>query len=122
MTKELLLHTFAALQSLERCFENTKELLASNRNQISEELSQLIETIPVQEEILVKLRRCANDLQLAYARGDNYKALKTLKIFYGLHGLVRPELVATFIALNKGRFKNSHLKKSKEDGLENTFH
>lgn len=122
MNKELLLHTFAALQSLERCFEKTKELLSNNRDELSPELSQLVETIPTQEEVLVKLRRYANDLQISFARGDQAKTLKTLKIFYGLLGLVRPELVATYVSLNKGKFKGTIVKQTKDELLDSTVH
>mgnify|MGYP003382194329 CR=1 FL=1 len=99
MNKELIPHVFASLQNLERYLENIKRFSDSNVAQPT----SLQRSIDDQERVLKQMRRVANKLQIEVAREQWDAVVRTLRIFYGLNHMVRPDVMATFVQLSKGQ-------------------
>ncbi len=99
MERNVVVHVFSALQNLERYFEEVKKLLPRD----DENSLEMLESLPQHAQILKNMRRVANKLQLEVAREDWNSVVRSLKIFYGLHFLVRPELVSALVRLTKDR-------------------
>lgn len=91
MDKRIITHVFAAVQSLEKCLSKVKTLAP----EAGAERTELEQLIPQQEEVLDKMRRTANRLQLEMARKDWNASVRSLRIFYGLNHLVRRDLLKT---------------------------
>lgn len=99
MNKELIPHVFASLQNLERYLENIKKFSDTS----AAHAPSLLRSIEDQERVLKQMRRVANKLQIEVAREQWDSVVRTLRIFYGLNHMVRPDLMATFVQLSKGQ-------------------
>ncbi|MCB0322232.1 MAG: hypothetical protein KDD69_01630 [Bdellovibrionales bacterium] len=99
MNPQLVTHVFASLQGLEKSMGTIKRLLPLFR----EEGAEFACLVPKQEEILAHMRRTANLLQLQMAKGENHAAVRSLQIFYGLHQMVRPDILRAFGTLSRGQ-------------------
>lgn len=102
MNKELIPHVFASLHSLERYLENIRRMSGTQEGIDAKFLSQLEHSLPEQERVLKQMRRVANKLQLEIAKEEWDEVIRSLRIFYGLNHMVRPDLIATFVKLSKG--------------------
>jgi hypothetical protein len=96
MDPKVVTQIYASLQGLEKSFSTLKELHAQSP---SEDIEHLL---PQQEEILAKMRQCANFLQFEVARKDTNSAVRTLKIYYGLHNMVRSQIISAQSCLSRG--------------------
>jgi len=90
MDKRVITHVFGALQSLEKCMSNVKDMLPNHGKAVGD-VSALI---PQHEKVLVKMRRTANCLQLELAREDWNASIRSLRIFYGLNHLIRKDILS----------------------------
>ena len=98
MNKELIPHVFASLQSLERYVDIIKSSLESSDHTGNE----LRAMVPQYETTLKKMRRTANKLQFQVAADNQQQIIRSLRIFYGLNHMVRPEILSSFLSLSKG--------------------
>ncbi len=96
MDSKVVTQIYASLQGLEKSFSAMKELHAQSP---SDNISHLL---PQQEEIIAKMRQCANFLQFEIARKDTTSAVRTLKIYYGLHNMVRSQIISAQSYLSRG--------------------
>jgi hypothetical protein len=97
MNAELVTHVFASLQSIEKTVANVKKMLPG----LEDANKDIIKVLPEQERIIVQMRRIANLLQLEAARNDWDKAVRSLKIFYGLHHMVRSDVLQAYARLSQ---------------------
>ena len=95
MDSNIILHVFSCLQRLEKRFAFIKSVAPYSAH--FEKYSSLI---PQQTEILAHMRRTANLLQLEFAKKQWELVSHSLKIFYGLHQMIRPELQDAFNAVS----------------------
>jgi|GEM_PF-6694938 len=98
MDSQIIVHVFAAIQALEKCHDNSRRMLGEQKTQPLSVHTALLQ----QSRILRAMRQSANNLQLELARKDWIKATRSLKIYYGLNNMIRPEIMATFSALANG--------------------
>ena len=96
MSKQLLAHIYSSLQSLEKCSGENKTAMLTATERSPVRVHEVLE----HDKVLRQMRRTASRLQLDLARKDWKNAHRSLEIFYGLHSMVRPEIVSTFSALN----------------------
>lgn len=99
MGREMLVHVFASIQGLEKCLANSRKMLDEQKHQPLIVHKSLAE----QDRILRQMRRVANRLQLEFATENWPEAVRSLKIYYGLWTMVRPEIMSTFTALANGK-------------------
>jgi hypothetical protein len=97
MSKQLLAHIYSSLQSLEKCAGENKTAMLTEQEKSPVRVHDVLE----QDKVLRHMRRAANRLQLDLARKDWSNAHRSLEIFYGLHSMVRPEIVSTYSAIRK---------------------
>ncbi len=111
MDNELIKRVFAIVQALEKCHRSSRRMAESNpsrsgmnhSSKSGTELNRKIdEALNQQEEMLIRMRRQANKLQIFFARKDWLETVHTLQIFYGLNHMVRPEIMATYATLANG--------------------
>ena len=95
MKKETLVHMFATVQSLEKCVEQNRKMLCENRTQPE----FAYEAVEQQAEILKKMRRVANQLQVLLVKQDIKQISRFTQIFYSLNSMVRPEIMSMFSSL-----------------------
>ena len=55
------------------------------------------------------MRKAANRLQLDLAKDDWISIIRSLRVFYGLHHLIRPEVVATLLAVAEQQTEKENL-------------
>lgn len=96
MDKSIIPHVFASLLSLERTVGNVERLAKADS---TENAKSALALIPAQRKVLESMRRAANSLQLQLAAGDTLGTIRSLKIFYGLNHMVRPELSSAMVLL-----------------------
>lgn len=94
--REMVHHTYSVIHQLEQFLDNVKRLISERKT----ELPDLPVSVQEQERILQQMRRIANKLQLEIAKSNWPGVVRTLRIFYGMNQMIRPELVATLIALS----------------------
>lgn len=102
MNKELIPHVFSSLHSLERYLENIRRLVAGNDGLDPKFANHIEVSLPEQERVLKQMRRVANKLQLEIAKEEWDAVIRSLRIFYGLNHMVRPDLINMFVKLSKG--------------------
>jgi di/tripeptidase len=95
MHTDLLHRVFSTVQSLEQQIESVKNQYSLNSQANSKAISQLTEF----ERVVKSMRRVANKLQLEVAKKDSIAIVRSLKIFYGLNFMVRPEVLKTSMSL-----------------------
>lgn len=117
MSHEIITHVFASLQSLEKNMSAIKQL-ASEQKHPDKEITTMV---PQQEEVLATMRRTANHLQLHVAKKDSRNIVRSLQIFYGLHQMVRPDILKTFGKLTRERTLNAVTEQTAL-GKETMFH
>ena len=98
MSPEVIPHVFASLQTLERYLEQVRTL-STRAVEFSAELRT---RIPEFERVVKQMRRTANKLQFQVAANNQAEIVRSLRIFYGLNHMLRPELLSTLIKLTKG--------------------
>ncbi len=98
MNQELIPHVFASLQTLERYVEQVRTLSAGGAESNSEARALL----PEFDRVVKQMRRTANKLQFHVAAADEAATVRTLRIFYGLNHMVRPEVLKSLVGLTKG--------------------
>ncbi len=96
MNSELIVHIFSSLQTLEKYLAAIK-----NNAPTAVNCEKYAALIPQQEAVLRHMRRIANNLQLEVARKQEPLAFRSLKVFYGLHHMVRKDLTEAFAALSQ---------------------
>ena len=97
MNPEIVTHIFGTLQSLEKSLTFVKAGMANSSGSKAEVAS----TLEQQEKVLNHMRRAANKLQFQVARSDWSEAVRTMKIFYGLHHMVRADIVSAKAKMSK---------------------
>ncbi len=103
MNTKIAIHVFAALQGLEKSFDAIKAQV----QQGNPEHEKISAVLPKQQEILIDMRRTANLLQLHLAKKDWSEAVRSLKIFYGLNQLVRPDILQAFAVISAKSFQQT---------------
>ncbi len=97
MSKQLIPHVFASVQTLERYVE-TIRAKSSGHPGLEADLKSLL---PQFESFLVSMRRVANKLQLQVASKDALAIARSLKVFYGLNHIVRPEILSVVLSITQ---------------------
>lgn len=98
--KEIIIHVFSSLQSLEKYLDSIKKLVRG-KEKTADGLVQ-------HEKVIRCMRRMANKIQLDVAHDDWDAAVRSLKIFYGLNHMIRPELVSTLMRLSGSKSPLEH--------------
>jgi len=98
MNKQIIPHVFGSLQTLERYVDQIRSS-ASRDGQLGREVANLLRQ---SESVLQNMRRTANRLQLQLAAKDAGAVVRSLRIFYGLNHIVRPELLTALAHFSKG--------------------
>ena len=88
MDTKVISHVFGAVNSAERTLSKIEGLLPS------EGLDEIRKNLPQQKDIVRRMRRVANLLQLESAKEDWDATTRSLRIFYGLHHMVRKDLIS----------------------------
>ena len=96
MDPKLIVHVFSSLQKLEKNLSQIKSIAP-----YSAQFEKYAALIPQQENILLQMRRTANSLQLELAKKQWPLASRSLQVFYGLHHMVRAELIEACNALSR---------------------
>lgn len=91
--KNLLANIFSVIQTLEKRLEQSREMLAVAPKTADEEA--MLKSLDEQSRIVAHMRRVANKLQLELASSNWTATVRSLRIFYGLHHMVRPEILQT---------------------------
>ena len=91
MSSNFISHVFSSLLFMEKYLEHSKKII----DPYSAQAGVLAE----QQDILKQMRLIANKLQLEHAREDWLAIVRSLRVFYGLNYMVRPEIISTFVAL-----------------------
>ncbi|MCB0343693.1 MAG: hypothetical protein KDD66_01175 [Bdellovibrionales bacterium] len=97
--KKIIAFLFSALHSLERCHMHSNNLLEAQPYQPETVKSGLLE----QAKVLAAMKHTAEQIHFASQAGSQAEAARLMQIFYGLNAIVRPDIVATFSSLAKGR-------------------
>lgn len=95
MKKEMVVHMFATVQSLEKCVAQNRRMLAESNTQPGHARA----AVEQQQRVLTQMRRVANRLQLLLVKKDWVEIVRLTSVFYGLNSLVRPEIMSMFSAL-----------------------
>ncbi len=98
MNKQIIPHVFGSLQTLERYIEQIRTN-ATHHEKLGDEVGSVIRQC---EGVLQNMRRTANRLQLQLAANDASAVVRSLRIFYGLNHIVRPELLRAVAHFTKG--------------------
>jgi hypothetical protein len=95
MNEAVINHLFAVVQSLEKCLGNSDKMLVEQTFQPREVETSLAQ----QHALLAEMRKTAKQIQVDYSVQNWAAITRSLKIFYGLNTMVRPEIVSTFSQL-----------------------
>lgn len=90
---------FSALHSLERCHRHSIGLLAAQPYQPETVAAGLEE----QRRVLHAMKQTVEQIDSASLNGSDLETARLLQVFYGLNAMVRPDVIATFSSLAKGR-------------------
>ncbi|MCC6220009.1 MAG: hypothetical protein IT291_02080 [Deltaproteobacteria bacterium] len=103
MNDDRISQVFGNLQELEKRVEHCKKIL-SRKRKYEPNLTLMLRQ---QEQILVKMRRTANKLQLENASEDWQNFYRSLNVFNGLRAIVQPEILQTFseLSINKAEVR-----------------
>ena len=90
MDTGLLFRIFGTMQTLERSLEVSKKSASVNKT-LSQEMQLNLRDM---ERVLLHMRQIANKLQMEIAKNDASAITRSLKVFYSLHQMLRPEVTA----------------------------
>ena len=106
----MIASVFSSLQGLEKCLKSSKKMYDKEFR-----TSALVEqALSQQSLIIVDMRRTANKLQIHLAKKDWDGVVRTLRVFYGLRQIVRPEIMSTFQSLAN---RELHLPQLEDDSV-----
>lgn len=108
MDSSIIPHLFGALHTLERCITRIEKALPKRGAE------SIARNLPQQKAILKRMRRSANLLQLELAKENWTEAGRALRTFYGLHYLVRADILQAQKILARCASKNSRNRRSLE--------
>lgn len=95
MDSKVISHVFGAVNSAERTLTKIEELLPTKG------FAEVRSLLPQQKEIIRRMRRVANLLQLEAAKEDWTATVRSLRVFYGLHHMIRKDLINSHKSLKK---------------------
>lgn len=124
MDSKVISHVFGAVHSVERTLQRVETLLEEQPSQstLSKEQQHVFQTLlPQQKDIIKRMRRIANLLQLEAAKENWSATVRSLRVFYGLHQMVRKDLIQAQKTLQQHQVRRNLVEEHTAELPENSL-